>query len=291
MSARRGAGCALLAAALYAFSTPASKLLLGQIGPTMLAALLYLGAGLGMGALGCIRRRRREARLARGDLPYVLGMVALDTAAPILLLLGLTRTAAANASLLNNFEIVATAAIARVLFGERIPRRLWGAIAAITGGSILLSFEGGDALRFSLLILLACLCWGLENNCTRRLSAKDPLQIVVVKGLGSGTGSLLVALACGERFPAARLLPAALILGFIAYGLSIYFYVYAQRVLGAAKTSAYYAFSPFIGVAFSFLVFHAPPGAAFWAALVLMAAGVYFASTAGGSRRPGVSER
>ena len=193
---------ALLAAALYAISSPVSKVLLGDVSPTMMAALLYLGAGLGMLLLGVIRRQAglgaSEQRLTRKDLPYTVGMIALDIAAPICLMAGLATTTSANASLLNNFEIVATSLIALLVFREAISRRLWIAIGLITLSSLILSFEDASSLSFSsgsLLVLAACVCWGFENNCTRMMSQSDPLEIVVLKGFGSGLGSLVIAFA------------------------------------------------------------------------------------------------
>lgn len=275
---------AILAAALYAAGTPASKRLLEEIPPTVLAALLYLGAGIGMLLLGLVRRGlgrgRAEQRLTRRDLPFTVGMILLDIAAPVCLMAGLTTTSPANASLLNNFEIAATSVVALSVFKEKISGRVWLAIGLITLSSVILSFEGASSLRFSagsLLVLLACVCWGFENNCTRMMSRSDPLEIVVLKGFGSGLGSLAIALVLGERLPPLRLIPAALLLGFAAYGLSIFFYVYAQRRLGAARTSAYYAVAPFIGAALSLLVFRELPGPSFWAALLLMGAGAYLA--------------
>ena len=185
-------------------------------------------------------------------------MVALDIAAPIFLMYGLTKTTSANASLLNNFEIVATSLIALLIFKESISKRLWGAISLITISSIILSVEDISSFSFSfgsIFVLLACVCWGLENNCTRKLSVKDPLQIVIIKGFGSGIGSLLIAFTLGEKMNNIPYIIAALLLGFFAYGLSIFFYIYAQRDLGAARTSAYYAVAPFIGVALSLIVF------------------------------------
>lgn len=277
---------ALLAAALYAISTPVSKLLLQDVAPTMMAGLLYLGAGIGMFALGMVRRGvkalPRENHLTRRDLPYTVGMVLLDIAAPICLMVGLTRTTSANASLLNNFEIVATALIALMVFREKISRRLWLAIGLITLSSMILSFEDAASLEFSfgsLFVLASCVCWGFENNCTRMMSASDPLEIVVIKGFGSGLGSLALALAVGEPVPPLRVLPVVLVLGFVAYGLSIFFYVYAQRRLGAAKTSAYYAVAPFIGVLLSRLILKEAFTQVFLIALVIMMAGAYFAST------------
>ena len=277
---------ALLAAALYAISTPVSKLLLQDVPPTMMAGLLYLGAGIGMFGLGMVRRGVKalphENHLTRRDLPYTVGMVLLDIAAPICLMVGLTRTTSANASLLNNFEIVATALIALMVFREKISRRLWLAIGLITLSSMILSFEDAASLDFSfgsLFVLAACVCWGFENNCTRMMSASDPLEIVVIKGFGSGLGSLVLALALGEPLPPLQVLPVVLVLGFVAYGLSIFFYVYAQRRLGAAKTSAYYAVAPFIGVLLSRLFLQEAFTQVFLIALAIMMAGAYFAST------------
>ena len=283
---------AIVAAGLYALSTPVSKILLAEVPGNMMAALLYLGAGAGMAVVGAIRTGvfraagtpSREERLALPDAPYVVAMIVLDIAAPILLMAGLSTTSAESVSLLNNFEIVATAMIALLVFHEPVSKRLWAAIALITAACALLSLDGSAGLEVapgSLLVLAASACWGLENNCTNRLSAKDPLQVVVVKGFGSGAGALLVAFAAGDAFPPAALAACALLLGFVAYGMSIFFYVYAQRGLGAARTSAYYALSPFIGVALAWAIFQEPPNAFFIAALALMIAGAYLAAPKG----------
>ena len=273
---------AVLAATLYALNAPASKLLLRNAPPTLMAGFLYLGAGIGMGILGLIRSRtgqaRKEKRLARKDFPYTLGMIVLDIAAPIFLMIGLKQTTAANASLLNNFEIVATSLIAMLFFREKISRQLWIAICLIILSSALLTVEDVGTFRFSsgsLFVLLAATCWGLENNCTRMLSHSDPLEVVIVKGLCSGVGSVIIGLAVGESFPVAGDILLILLLGFVAYGLSIYFYVYAQRDLGAAKTSAYYAVAPFIGVLLSLIIFREMPGIMFFIALGIMILGTW----------------
>ena len=282
---RHGIFLAILAAALYALSSPFSKLLLPRLPSTLMAGFLYLGAGLGMVMIFLFRRitgrRGNEDALSRSDLPYTIAMIVLDIAAPICLLLGLAKTSAASVSLLNNFEIVATAIIALVIFREAISARLWLGILFITASCALLSVEDMSGFRFnsgSLLVLLAGLCWGLENNCTRKLSEKDPLEIVLVKGIFSGTGSVVIGLICGERISLPGTVPVVLLLGFVAYGLSIYFYVYAQRILGAARTSAYYAVAPFIGVFLSLLIFREVPGGLFAAALVLMIIGAWLSS-------------
>ena len=282
---QKGILLAILAAALYAISTPLSKLLLAELPPTLLAAFLYLGAGVGMSAVslfqGVASKKQIENRLDKSDTPYVIGMILLDVAAPILLLFGLRSATPENVSLLNNFEIVATALIALLIFKEKISKRLWLAIGLTTLACGILSFEGGASMEFSigsLLVILAASCWGLENNCTRKLSEKDPLQIVVVKGLCSGGISLVIGLATGESLKSFPIILAAMGLGFVAYGLSIFTYVYAQRFIGAARTSAYYAVSPFIGVLLSLIIFRQLPGIAFVLALVVMSFGSYLAA-------------
>jgi len=185
---------------------------------------------------------------------------------------------AANASLLNNFEIVATSLIALVVFKEIISSRLWGAIGLVTAASIILSLDitGGFHLDYgSLLVLGACVCWGIENNCTNRLATKSSEQIVIVKGIFSGLGSLTVALIIHNPIPPIAIILATMILGFVAYGLSINFYILAQKDLGAAKTSGYYAIAPFLGVLFSMVFLRELPAWNFWLALAIMAAATY----------------
>ena len=271
---------ALLAALLFGLNAPAAKLLVARVDPLFMAALLYIGAGAGMLLIGWVRRGRaeviRESGLTREELPYIALMLVLDIAAPILLMLGLSRTNAGTAALLGNFEIAATAFFALVLFREAVGRRMWIAIALITMASALLSFDSLSTFTFStgaLLVLGSCLCWGLENNTTRKLSIKDPLQVVVVKGFGSGFGALIVAAIWGSLSASFLHILAALALGFVAYGLSIFFYIRAQRDLGAARTSTYYAAAPFIGMALSWLVLREPFSPIFLVALSIMLLG------------------
>ena len=282
---KHGIFLAVLAAGLYALNSPFSKLLLQFMPSTLMAGFLYIGAGLGMIIIFLVRRIAgrpgNEPSLTRRELPYTIAMIVLDIAAPICLLFGLSKTTAANASLLNNFEIVATAVIALVIFKESISPRLWLGILFVTASCALLSVEDIAGLQFnsgSLFVLLACICWGIENNCTRKLSSKDPLQIVMIKGIFSGTGSVLIGFIYGERISHPWTIPVVLLLGFAAYGMSIYFYVYAQRIRGAARTSAYYAVAPFIGVFLSLLIFREIPGILFFAALFLMIIGAWLSS-------------
>lgn len=265
---------AVLAAALYAINIPLSKVLLNYVQPTMMAAFLYLGAGIGLFLYGKATKEQGE-QLTKAELPYTVGMIVLDIAAPILLMLGLEQTNSANASLLNNFEIVATSLIAFLAFREKLSKRLTIAIVLVTAASIALSFEGEGSFQFnagSLLVLGAACCWGLENNCTRMLSNKSSVQITTIKGIFSGLGSLIVAFIVGENIPGLLWIGAVLLLGFVAYGLSINFYIKAQKDLGAAKTSAYYSIAPFLGVIFGVLLLREQPGLQFYLGLVIMIA-------------------
>ena len=269
---------AILAAALYAINVPMSKLLLEYVGTTMMAAFLYLGAGLGLLLYGLTKKAfdkgEKQEQLTKKELPYTVAMVVLDILAPIFLMLGIARTNSTNVSLLNNFEIVATSLIALLIFKEKISRLLWVAISLVVLAGAILSFEGAGAFVFnegSLFVLAASCCWGLENNCTNKISHKSAVEIVVIKGCFSGLGSLVIALVLGEEIPAFRWMAAVLLLGFVAYGLSINFYIRAQSSLGAAKTSAFYSVAPFLGVAFSMILLKERPGVQFYIGLAIMA--------------------
>ena len=276
---------AILAAVLYALSTPFSKLILEDLSPTFIASLLYLGAGIGMGIIAFLRMKFTDhdyERFTKSELPAIIGMILLDILAPIILLFGLNMTNPENVALLNNFEVVATAMFAFFIFKEAIPKRLRLAIVLVTIASIILSVEDFSAFKFnfgSILVLLAALSWGLENNFTRRLSLNDPLMVVVIKGIFSGLGSLIIAFSLNEVTLNIQLMLLTLLLGFVAYGLSIFLYVTAQSKLGAAKTSAFYAFAPFVGAILSLIIFKEVPGVNFFIAILIMAIGSYFAST------------
>ena len=264
---------AILAASFYAINIPISKSMLEDVDPSALASLLYLGAGIGMTFLSiAFRRKDAASRIQRSDLIYVIGMIVLDIAAPILMMKGISETYSSNASLLNNFEIVATTIIAVILFKERTSLLFLCAMLLIVVSGIILGYDGGT-MTFdtgSVYIMGACLCWGLENNCTRAISGRDPFRIVSIKGIFSGLGCMIVALIAGESFPGIGFMAGGLVLGFVAYGLSIAFYVRAQRDIGAAKTSAYYSVAPFLGVMFAFLLLGERPAMTFYIALAIM---------------------
>lgn len=275
---------AILAALFYGFSAPLSKMLLKYISPYLMSSLLYFGAGFGMLIIVILNKKQRVIPISKSfhqkDIKYVIMMIALDILAPILLMFGLLKTTASSASLLNNFEIVFTSIIAMIFFKEVIGRRMWISILLILSAGILLTFEDFTGFHISigsLFILGASLSWGLENNCTRMLSKGNPLYVVILKGLGSGLGSLIIALVLQETQALWYYILLALLLGFFSYGMSLYFYISAQRHLGAARTSAYYAIAPFAGAVFSFIVLGETLSLIFVIAFLVMICGTYLA--------------
>ena len=275
---------AILAALFYGFGTPLSKLLLLHISPYLLASLLYFGAGIGMLFVVLLSKAQRKSKIInefkKKDLKYVILMIVLDIIAPILLMIGLLNTNASTASLLNNFEIVFTGIIAMIFFKEIVGRKMWVAISLIVLAGAMLTFEDFTGFHISigvLFVLGASLSWGLENNCTRMLSKGNPLHVVVIKGLGSGLGSFIIALAVNQVSVVWYFVILALLLGFFSYGMSLYFYISAQRQLGAARTSAFYAIAPFVGSIFSFIVLKDSLSIVFGIAFILMIFGTYLA--------------
>ncbi|WP_029004637.1 DMT family transporter [Azorhizobium doebereinerae] len=250
---RTGIALALFSAVLFGASTPLAKLLLGAIDPWMLAGLLYLGAGLGLAGvhLGrtALRLPPREAPLKAADLPW-LGLVILagGVLGPLLLMFGLARSDAASAALLLNLEGLATMAIAWLVLRENVDRRLLAGAAAILAGAAVLSWQGGAALGWGApLIAGACLCWGIDNNLTRKLSSADPVEIAMLKGLVAGAVNLSLALAAGVPLPPVGGIAAAAVVGFLGYGVSLALFVLGLRHLGAARTGAYFSLAPFVG--------------------------------------------
>lgn len=278
-----GVPYALGSAALFGASTPLAKLLLGAVSPWMLAGLLYLGSGVGLGAVrlwqASCGTAPREAPLRRADLPW-LGAVVLagGIAGPVLLMIGLAGTPAPAASLLLNLESVFTLAIAWIAFHENVDARIGAGAAAIVLGALLLSWNGEAALRLNwpaLMIAAAGLAWAIDNNMTRKLSSADPLVIAMVKGLASGSVNLGLAAIAGAPWPGAGTLLAAGLLGFLGYGVSLALFVLALRHLGAARTSAYFSSAPFIGAILGFAIFGGGASVAFLVAAALMAFGLW----------------
>ena len=278
---RTGIFLALLSAALFGASTPFAKLLLGSIDPWMMAGLLYLGAGVGLAAVRLSRTAFRlpvaEAPLRRSDMPWLcLVILTGGVGGPLLLMLGLARTDAASASLLLNLEGLATMGIAWLAFRENVDRRLLLGALAILAGAALLSWRGSAALNSGgLLIAGACVCWGIDNNLTRKLASADPVQIAMLKGLVAGSVNLLLALAAGAAFPLSATIIAAGMVGFLGYGVSLALFVGALRHLGAARTGAYFSLAPFVGAILAVLMLGEPLTATLLIAGGLMALGLW----------------
>lgn len=275
---------ALLAAILFGVSAPLSKVLLGEIQPVMLAGLLYLGSGIGLLILKAIqftalKGKSKESRLkGREYLWLIAAIVAGGIAAPILLLISLEKTAASTASLLLNFEAVATALIAWLVFRETLGKRAVFAILLITLAGILLSLDISGAWGISLGalgVLAACVLWGMDNNFTRNISSKDPVFITMIKGLAGGLFSTILALSIGNQLPPIGHLLGALALGLLGYGVSIVLFIRAMRGLGAARTSALFNIAPLVGVVLSFLLLHDRPNWMFYLTIPLVVLGAY----------------
>jgi len=273
---------ALAAAVLFGISAPLSKLLLGDIEPIPLAGFLYLGSGTGVLVWQLLRRKtsdrtRRDAPLQKANLPWLAGAVATGgVIAPLLLLFGLRATPAASASLLLNFEGVATTIIAALIFGEAVGRRIWLSVFIITIASILLTVDtsGNWGITMGALgVLAACVFWGMDNNLTRNIAAKNPLSIVAIKGMVSGTFSMVLSFLLRIHLPDWRIVLGAMLLGSLSYGLSITLYIRAMRGLGAARATALFATSPLAGILLSFVIFREPVGLMFLIALPLMVLG------------------
>lgn len=277
----KGSGYALLAAALFGASTPFAKLIGEQVAPVMLAGILYLGSGLGLFLLATLRwlgGKRRPVMLARGDWPWLAGAIAAGgVAGPVLLMFGLTLMPASSASLMLNLEGVLTALLAWFVFKENFDRRIFAGMLLIVAAGVLLSWDRPQAgVPWGALALAgACLCWAVDNNLTRKVSAADPFHIAAVKGLVAGSVNLAIAFGLGQAMPSATWVAAGAGLGFIGYGLSLAMFVLALRHLGTARTGAYFSAAPFIGAAIALLMPGERPGLVFWLALGLMGAGLW----------------
>jgi drug/metabolite transporter (DMT)-like permease len=276
-----GIAYALLGAALFGASTPVAKLLVGEIGPVMLAGLLYAGSGLGLGLWLVLRAWIRPSagrpRLAAADYKWLAGaVVSGGVIGPVLLMLALSAAAASTVSLLLNLEGVFTALLAWFVFRENFDRRVLLGMFLIVCGGLLLSWPSGGISTSlpALAVAGACLCWALDNNLTRKISAGDSVQIAAIKGLAAGAVNLCAAAAFGAARPPLESALAAAGVGFLGYGVSLALFVVALRLLGTARTGAYFATAPFIGAAVSFALLAEAPDTLFWFASVLIASGV-----------------
>lgn len=270
---------ALASAALFGLSTPASKALIGTVHPTVLAGLLYLGAGVGVAVLRRMRGRSSEAPVTSADVPWIAGAILCGgVVAPILLMFGLARTDAATASLFLTLEGVATALLAWFAFHESFDRRIALGMVALVSGAAVLAWSGTPSvanLLGPLAIVGACVAWGLDNNLTRKVSLSDPLHIVELKGLIAGPATVIIGLVSGGSLPpfTTGLIVGAV--GFLGIGISLVLYVKALRDLGTARTGAYFSTAPFLGAVASILLLKEPLTAQLLCAGGLMALGVW----------------
>jgi drug/metabolite transporter (DMT)-like permease len=276
---------AMLAAILFGASTPFAKLLVGQMSPFALAGMLYLGSGVGLlicyAARAMLQRHAQErpVTLSRADLPwYGAAVLAGGVAGPVLLMLGLESVSASSASLLLNMEGVLTALLAWFVFKENFDRRIFIGMLFIVAAGVLLSWDHAASqggLWGMMAVIGACLCWGIDNNLTRKVSTSDPLQIACIKGLVAGSLNLAIGLAAGSRLPEAPVVLLTGVVGFGGYGLSLVLYVLALRHLGTARTGAYFSMAPFAGAALSLLMLGDAPDTLFWLAAALMGGGIW----------------
>ncbi len=276
-----GIAYALLGAALFGASTPIAKLLVGEIGPVMLAGLLYAGSGVGLGLWLAVRgflwRAAERPRFAPGDYKWLTGaVISGGVIGPALLMFALAASSASSVSLLLNLESVFTALMAWFVFRENFDRRLMLGMSLIVCGGVILGWRPGEIATSwpAFAVAGACLCWALDNNLTRKISAGDSVKIAGIKGLAAGTVNLCVAAALGAALPAPEVAAAAALVGLLGYGVSLALFVVALRQLGTARTGAYFSTAPFIGAAASFALLGEAPDAFFWVAAVLMAVGV-----------------
>jgi drug/metabolite transporter (DMT)-like permease len=278
---RIGVCYALAAAMLFGASTPVAKLLIGDVEPVLLAGFLYAGSGLGLGVWIALRRWMARpagrSRFAPGDYPWLVGAVLLGgVIGPSLFMIGLAGAPASVTSLLLNLEGVLTVLLAWFAFKENFDRRVLLGMVLIVCGGLLLGLQPGNVdLSWSAgAIALACFCWALDNNLTRRISGADPVRIAALKGAVAGTILLLAMVALGTDFPAPILVAGAALVGLFGYGISLVLFVVALRELGTARTGAYFSTAPFIGATLSFALLDESPASSFWIASALMAGGV-----------------
>jgi drug/metabolite transporter (DMT)-like permease len=280
--AQTGIVAALGSAALFGMSTPAAKALLTTVDPWLTAGLLYLGAGVGLGVTRILQRFIRgtsgETPLRPADLPWLAAAVtAGGVIGPVLLMSGLAETGAATSSLLLNLEGLATMAIAWIVFREHVDHRLLLGALSILAGAVLLSWQGpGGAVNTgALLVALACLAWGIDNNLTRKLASADPLQIAMIKGFVAGLVNVALSLSLGAALPEFADVVATGIVGFLGYGISLALFVIALRHLGTARTGAYFSLAPFVGAVLGIAFLDEPVTWTLVAAGGLMALGLY----------------
>ncbi|HEY4002395.1 MAG TPA: DMT family transporter [Candidatus Xenobia bacterium] len=276
---RRGVVQALLSAVLFGLSAPLAKALLQDVPPVMLAGLLYLGSGIGLGIVRALSGGQNEAPVAGADRGWLAAAVVCGgIVAPVLLMDGLQFTAGSTASLLLNLEGAFTALLAWRVFRENADTRIVLGMACVLVAGLFLAWPSQGQPVWSsgaLLVAGACLFWAIDNNLTGRVSGADPLTIVMAKGLAAGAFNLVLSLALGAHLPGLAAVCEVMLLGLLSYGVSLLLYVRALRHLGTARTSAYFGLAPFVGALVAFPLLHESASALFVPSLALMAVGVW----------------
>ena len=274
----------LVSATFFGISPPIAKLLIRDIEPIPLAGLLYIGAFLGLSIYSVLRRAlwgegTATAKLGRTDFPWLLGAILCGgIIAPISLMFGLKITSGFSTSLLLNLEGVATAVIAVLVFKENAGKRLWLALSCMTVSGIFLAWDPGTG-EFKVLgpamIIIAMVCWGIDNNLTRNISDKDPIQIALIKGLFAGAASLALTYVLGMKMPLNESTVFALVLGSFSYGLSLVFFIKALERLGSFRTGIFFNLAPFIGAITSLVLLREWIGWVMLPATALMVVGYW----------------
>jgi len=277
---------AVIAAVIAAFNPAFSKMVVTEVDPIISAAFLNIGSGIGVAIIALFAIKtplmKKEGRVHKSDLPCIFALSMCEMLGAICMMIGLTLTSASNAALLGNFETVFITIFAFILFKEVGTKRLWLAVILITAGSFILSIEDFSTFTLSigsLFVLAACVFWGLEINLMKRVSSRNPAEIIIIKGITAGIGCLIIAFIKGEIMPPLSLILIIMLLGLFAYGIAFIFLIYSQRKLGAGISGIIYGISPFIAAVISCIIFRDIPGIPFIISFVLMALGFYFATT------------
>lgn len=277
-----------VSAALFGISPPLAKLLVKNIPPVALAGLLYLGAFVGLSLYSIIRgiistENIRSANLKKGDFPWLFGAILSGgIIAPICLMFGLSQISGFTTSLLLNLEGVFTAVIAVIFFKEKAGKRLWLALLCMTAAGVFLTWNSSQG-KFNflgpLLVTLSMICWGIDNNLTRNISTRNPIQIARIKGFVSGLISISLAYTLGMDIEWDLSIFYALLLGSLSYGISLVFFIKALEGLGSFRTGIFFSLAPFIGAVISLILLQEWIGWVMFPAIMLTAAGVWLIST------------
>ncbi len=276
---------AILAALCYSLVNPINKLINSDISPLFSASMLYFGTFL-VGLIYFLvqiifKKYQSKDNLEKKDIPFLLLAILFHSGAAISLMFGLTYLSSSNASLLGSFELISTSLIAFLLFKENISKWLWIGIIFIFSACVIISLGDLENLNFSIgsiLCLISPICFGFANNFLKKISHKNPAISIGLIGLGGGLISLIVGFIVGERFVSFTPVIIEASVGMISYGIALILFIYAERFVGASKTSAFFSLAPFIAIILSLIIFQEVPNYTFYIGLGLLVIGTIFAS-------------